>query len=299
MSQARGTGAGRAGMLALFGAFALILGACSLPQLPGRGGPDLTAQDVITLTRASAGMTGFFGVGTTEIAANTITMRYQLPNDVEISAVTQELSAEHRESIETAAQEYVAWERTLSEREHTPCTDIPSTGVTISGSFTHDSSVQDCDDDSPLRTLKGAVRDAQSPRSLEVARPVDEWTIEIRPWVGDGPDEDGTVERYELSAADHETGMGISAQNAPSGWGAGLGEVAEGGGGDGAPLGWDGTGTILVALNDFLQGQDQLGCGDPSGEVRVIEHGTPSRTWAYRLCPGQQSEALVEVLRAL
>ena len=295
MERTRGTRTGRAGMLALLGALTLVLGACSLPHLPGRSGPDLASQDVITLSRANAGIMGYFGEWTTEVAADTITMTYQLPNDAVISTVTEELSPAHREAIVQATEEYVAWEKTLSERERTPCTDIPSTTVTISGSLTHDSSVQDCEGETPLRTLTSVVRDAQSPRSREVARPTHDWTIEIRPWSGEGPDESADVERYHLSAAEPEEGMAIEAENAPAGWGAGLAEDE----GDGAPLGWDATGTVLIVLNDFLQGQDQLGCGDPVGEIRAIQHDTPSQTWAYRLCPGQQSEALVDVLRGL
>ncbi|GAA1485122.1 hypothetical protein [Brachybacterium fresconis] len=294
MPRARSTAAG-----ALLAALALTLGACSL--LPGRGAPDLAASDVITLHITSAGMFGYFGGATTEIDADTISMRYRLPNDAVIYDLTEELEAGDRERIEEAAEKYVAWEKTLSEKERTPCTDIPSTGVEISGSVTHDSSVQDCGDDTPLRDLRQRVDDAEPEPAEHLAHPLDDWTIEIRPWAEDGPDESAPVERYVLTKAQHEIGMGISAENTPDGWGAGLapGDDEDGDGTGSAPLGWDATGAVLTEINDYLLGRDQLGCGDQTGEIRVIKQGDPSQTWTYRLCPGQQSEVLAETLRSL
>lgn len=284
---------------ALLAALALTLGACSL--LPGRGAPDLAASDLITLRVTSAGMFGYFGGATTEVDTNSISMRYRLPNDAVIFEHTEELADGDRERIEEAAEKYVGWEKTLSDRERIPCTDTPPTGVEISGSVTHDSSVQDCVDDTPLRDLRERVDDAEPELTEHLARPVDDWTIEIRPWAEDGPDEAAPVERYELSKAQHEIGMGISAENAPEGWGAGLapGDDDDGDGTRSAPLGWDATGTVLTEINDYLLGQDQLGCGDQTGEIRVIKQGDPSLTWTYRLCPGQQSEVLAETLRGL
>lgn len=280
--------------IVLMTGLAMMVSACSLPQWGG-GGADLASGDVITITRTSAGMFGLFGAGTTEIAEDTVTSRYSLPNNAEIYALTEELAAPDREHIEHAAEEYLEWERTLSERARTPCTDIPSDRIEISGSTTHESTVQDCSEDTPLRALKQSVTHAQSEFPEQLAHPTDEWTIEIRPWAGDGPDESADVERYALTRAEHEKGMGITAQNAPSGWGAEL--VPEGD--DPASLGWDTTGTVLTEINGFLLGQRQLGCGDQTGEIRVIKQGEPSLTWTYRLCPGQQSEVLAQTLRGL
>lgn len=280
---------------ALLAALTLALGACTLPRSPGQDGPDLAGDDVLTLTHTAAGMFGYFGASYTEVGADTITQTFVLPDQTEIFSVTEEISAGDRAHIEDSAEEYLDWERTLSEKERTPCTDVPSTGVEISGSITHESSVQDCMDESPLQVLEGSVRSAQSELPGQLARPTADWTIEIRPWGEDGPDESAPVERYRLTAAQHEIGMGITAQNAPSGWGEGL----EPDTGDGAPLGWGTTGTVLIELNAFLLGQDQLGCGDQTGEIRVIQEGMPATTWTYRLCPGQQSEVLADVLRGL
>lgn len=285
----------RTGAAALLAALTLALSACTIPRLPGQDGPDLAGDDVLTLTHTAAGMFGFFGTSSTEVGADTVTQSFVLPNETVIFSVTEEITAEDRERIEESAEEYLDWERTLSDEERTPCTDIPSTGVEISGSITHESSVQDCTGESPLRALERSVRSAQSALPGQLARPTADWTVEIRPWGEDGPDESAPVERYRLSAAQHEIGMGITAQNTPPGWG----ETLEPDTGDGAPLGWDTTGTLLIELNDFLLGQDQLGCGDQTGEIRVTHEGTPAMTWTYRLCPGQQSEALADALRAL
>lgn len=288
-------GTRRTGAAALLAALTLALGACTLPGLPGQDGSELDGQDVITLTRPSAGMFGFFGTSSTEVGGATVRQTFQLPNGAEIFSVTEEISDGDRGRIEEAAAEYLDWERTLSDAERHPCTDMPSTGIEISGSITHEASVQDCQNETPLRLLEHSVRDAQSELPGQLARPTGDWTVEIRPWAGDGPDESVPVERYRLSAAQHEIGMGITAQNPPSGWG----EDLEADTGEGSPLGWDTTGTVLVGINDFLLGQGRLGCGDPSGEIRVIHEGTPSTTWAYRLCPGQRSAALAELLRGL
>ncbi|MGP9682355.1 MULTISPECIES: hypothetical protein [unclassified Brachybacterium] len=56
---------------------------------------------------------------------------------------------------------------------------------------------------------------------------------------------------------------------------------------------------MLTDLNAFLLNQDTLGCGDQTGENRVIKQGKPSQTWTYRLCPGQHSEVLAQTLRGL
>lgn len=285
----------RLGATALLAALTLALGACTLPRLPGQDGPDLAGDDVITLSQDSAGVFGYFGSSSTEVTADTVTERFVLPNDVEIFAVAEEITPEHRATVEGDAEAYLTWERTLSDEDLPVCTDIPPLTVEISGSTTHESTVQDCMQESPLRVLDRSVRSAQSELPGQLARPTGDWTIEIRPWGEDGPDESAPVERYQLSAAEHEIGMGITAQNAPAGWGEGL----EPDTGEGSPLGWDATGTVLTGINDFLLGQRQLGCGDQTGEIRVIHEGSPSTTWAYSLCPGQQSEVLAEILRGL
>ncbi|SLN03960.1 hypothetical protein FM103_16235 [Corynebacterium xerosis] len=208
----------RPGALALLGALTLALSSCSL--LPAGDGPDLADDDVITIGRSAAGMFGYFGEGSTTIAADTISQRYELPNGAVIYETTDELDPEARDLIEKRAGAYVVWEGKLSEKEHNPCTDIAATSVSISGSITHDSDVQDCGDGTPLRDLEDSVRDADPEPLGQLAHPVDDWTIEIRPWTedgptGGGPDESAPVERYELSAARHEIGMGITGETPP------------------------------------------------------------------------------------
>lgn len=294
------TTARRTAALTLLGALTLTLALSSCSLLPAGHGPELADDDVLTLGHSAAGMFGYFGYGSTTVAADTISTRYELPNGAEIYETTDELDPEVRDRIEVKAGEYVAWEGKLSEKQRTPCTDIPSTAVEISGSITHESSVQDCADDAPLRALEQSVRDAEPELFDQLARPADDWTVEIRPWTedgpaGGGPDDSAPVERYQLRAAQHEIGMGITAENAPAGWGDDLPPDE----GTGAPLGWDATGTVLRDLNAFLLNQRTLGCGDQTGEIRVIKQGKPSQTWTYRLCPGQRSEVLAQTLRGL
>lgn len=292
------TTARRPGALALLGALTLALSSCSL--LPAGDGPELAADDVITIGSSAAGMFGYFGHGSTTVAADTISTRFELPNGAEIYETTDELDPAARDLIEERAGKYVAWEGKLSQKTQNPCTDLPSTGVEITGSITHESSVQDCADDSPLRALKQSVRDAEPELFGQLARPVDDWTIEIRPWtedgpVGGGPDDSAPVERYVLTAAQHEIGMGISAESTPAGWGADLAPDE----GNGAPLGWDTTGLVLIDLNAYLLNQDKLGCVDQTGQIRVTKQGNPAQTWTHRLCPGQHSEVLAQTLRGL
>lgn len=286
---------------ALAGALMMLMSACSLPMVPGPGGPDVTSQDVITIHRSAAGMFGFFGSGSTSVAEDSITQRFSIPNGVEIYSYTEELETQDRMQIEEATEKYLVWESTLSQEQQILCTDMPNTDVEISGSFSHESSVQDCKDESPLRALKQTVRNAQGPLAAQLAVPTEDWTIEIRPWVedepyGGGPDEEAPVERYDLLAAEHEVGMGILAQNTPDGWGE---RLAQPRGVEHQQLGWDTTGVVLTEVNDFLLGQGQMGCGDPSGEIRVIQQRNPALTWTYRLCPGEHSEELAQTLRGL
>lgn len=273
----------------------LALAGCSLPQPFGPGAPDLAGTDVITLTRPSLSVAGAFGTATTTIDGRQITSRFTLPDETEIYSVTEEITAEERTQIENAAEEYLQWERTVPEEARPECTDTPSLGVTVTGSITHESSVIDCMEDGPLDELLRTARDAQSDLTGQLAVPTSDWTIEVLPQGADGPDDPVPLEQYRISDARHGSGMEIEAQDAPEGWGTSLEEHSTHGG----DLGWDSTGTVLVDLNSFLLGQDQLGCEDPEGEIRVTREGDPSTTWTAPLCSDQQSEALLETLREL
>ena len=295
------TTARRPGALALLGALALALSSCSLcPPGTVLSSPPTTSSPSGS---SAAGMFGYFGHGSTTVAADTISTRFELPNGAEIYETTDELDPAARDLIEERAGKYVAWEGKLSQKTQNPCTDLPSTGVEITGSITHESSVQDCrrrhtsEHAEAIRARCGAraVRAARTPcRRLS-------WTIEIRPWtedgpVGGGPDDSAPVEDATCSPRPStRSGWGISAENTPAGWGADLAPDE----GNGAPLGWDTTGLVLIDLNAYLLNQDKLGCGDQTGQIRVTKQGNPAQTWTHRLRPGQHSEVLAQTLRGL
>src|SRR5699024_7952704 len=104
----------RTGTTLLLVALTLALGACTPPRLPWQDGPELAADDVIAVTHTAAGIYGYFGSSRTEVARETVTQTYQLPDGTEIFSLTEEITEEGRERIEDAAADYLDWERTLS-----------------------------------------------------------------------------------------------------------------------------------------------------------------------------------------
>ncbi|GAA1312998.1 MAG: hypothetical protein ACTIOA_11425 [Brachybacterium tyrofermentans] len=289
--------------IALLAGSTLMLGACAMPSLSGLGGgPDLAATDVITLTHPQTMPDGYYGETTIEIGEHTLTERYVLPDGTEIYSVEQELSAEDRDHLEQATETYLDWEPSVPADERIDCMDAGLQTVEVSGSITHASSMQDCDPESPLRELNVLVRDSQGERVEQLARPAADWTVEFRPWAGDGPDESAPVETYALDGDGFAEGTYITAGNVPDGWGGSLTEQEDPYATTGtarflAP--WSLIGPVLADLNTLLLEHDPSTCEDPSGEVRVRYEGTQERTWTSQLCPGEPSEALVEELRGL
>lgn len=261
-------------------AVALMLSSCSL--LPGRGAPELERSDVITLGTANAGMFGFFGTSTTEVTSTSVSVRYELPDGSELYALDSELDPAARERLEEAAGQYVAWERSLDPGDRTPCTDISATDVMISGSIEHSSSVQDCREDTPLRTLTDLVDEVEPAELADLAHPHDTWSVEITPSSDETEDR---VERWVLLPAEHEVGMLLEDPD---------------GSRDGESLGWGPTGDVLRAMNAvLLADEDEAGCEEPLGEVALVEQRGSERQRTVPLCAGQPAEELAEVLRGL
>lgn len=259
-------------------AMALMLSACSL--LPGRGAPELERSDVLTLGTMNAGMFGFFGTSTTEVTGTSVSVRYELPDGTELYALDTELDPSARERLEEAAGQYVAWERSLSPEDRAPCTDLMSTDVAISGSFAHSSSVQDCHEDTPLRTLTDLVDEVEPDQLAELAHPLNTWSVEVTPSSDEAADR---AERWVLLPAEHEVGMLLEEPD---------------GSRDGESLGWGPTGDALRAMNAVLLA-DEAGCEEPLGEVALVEQRGSERRRTVPLCAGQPAEELAEVLRGL
>lgn len=265
--------------LALLGVGALLLAGCvpPLPFLP-RGGPDLRGDDTIEVHLSISGMFGYYGDRTDTIGADTFTTRVSLPEGLVIFEDTAPLAEAQRARIETAAEGYIAWEATLSEQEHVPCTDIPSVGIRVTGSIEHDSSVQDCHEDSPLRALTTSVTEAREALIGEIALPTDDWILDVAPAPG-GPDPDAGG-AYELTLAESQQGMDLLGPD-----------------GTARSLDWEGTAPVLRGINDVLLHEDEIGCADAAGELTMTRAGDPSLSWTVPICPGQPPEALVEALQ--
>lgn len=283
---------------ALLAGSTLLLGACSMSDLPGLDtGPDLAAEDLITLTRPMVMPDGYYGEETTVITAETITGRYVLPDGTEIFSVEQELDAEDRELLEQAAEDYLEWEPSVSPEERMDCMDAGMLTVEVSGSLEHESSMQDCAPDSPLRDLTVQTRDTQGERVDQLARPFADWAVEIRPWAGDGPDEAAPVESYDIQGEAFSDGVWVTPENPPDSWGTEL--TAATNDPERFLVPWGRSGPVLAELNRVLLAQDQLGCDAPSGEIRIVDRGDPDQAWTHPVCSGQPTELLLEELRGL
>ncbi|GAA1728519.1 hypothetical protein [Brachybacterium phenoliresistens] len=264
--------------LALLGVGALLLAGCvpPLPFLP-RGGPDLREDDTIAVHLPISGMFGYFGDRTDTIGADTFTTQVSLPEGLVIFEESAPLAEAQRARIETAAEDYLAWEATLSEQEHVPCTDIPTVGIRVTGSMEHGSRVQDCHGDSPLRALTTSVADAREELIGEIALPTDDWILEVAPVPG-GPDPEAGGS-YRLTLAASRKGMDLL-------------------GPDGAvrSLDWEGSAPVLRGINDVLIHEDEIGCSDAAAELTMTRSGDPSLSRTVPICPGQPPEALAEAL---
>ncbi|MGO1225375.1 MAG: hypothetical protein ACTMII_10840 [Brachybacterium sp.] len=298
--------------LALLGGLAMVLSACTLPPLPGFPGSggggggggsaadsiDLTHDDVITYTSHQMAMEGDFGDEVVEIHRDRVVLRFELPDDSVLFEVETELEPEQRARVEQAAEAYLEWEPTVPDSDRDACTDIGSDIVEISGSITHRSTMQNCQGETPLAALSDEAREAVGRIDEHLARPWQQWTVEIRPWDESlqGADEATPPERYSLDRGWGGEGMLLTATNTPEGWGA---EVDVEQAAEGVLLSWAQTGTVLTAVNEVHLERRSIGCGDPTGEMRIIRAGEPAALWTHRVCPGDVTEDLATVLRAL
>ncbi|MFC0672510.1 hypothetical protein [Brachybacterium hainanense] len=257
-----------AGLLA---GLALLLSGCMVPGLPLPLGPapELGAEDVITVRSPSGGMAGFFGESSISIGPKTITSRYTVPEDAVVYTVTRDLEPAERETAVEAVEDYLAWERRLSEDERVPCTDIPSTTVEVTGMTEHSSTVQDCHEETPLRALLLTARGMQDERVADLARPSDTWRFEI-----------GDREAYttETTLAD---GLALRQEGAAS-----------------RDLGWDGTAALLAPINVLLlDGAAAGSCPEASEELALTRETSPTITLRFPLCPTGPTAEVAEVLR--
>lgn len=290
--------------LALLGGLMMVLSACALPSLPGfpggggSGSVDLERDDVITYIAPQRAMEGDFGVEVVEIHRDRVVLRFELPDDSVLFEVESELAPEDRARVEQAAEEYLEWEPTVPDADRNPCTDIGSDTVEISGSTEHSSSMQNCQDETPLAALSDEIQQAVGRLDEHLARPWQQWTVEIRPWDESlqGADEAVAPERYSLERGWGGEGMLLTATNPPEGWGA---EVDAEQAAEGVLLSWSQTGTVLTAVNEVYLERRSIDCGDPTGEMQIIRAGEPSALWTYQICPSDVTEDLETVLRAL
>ena len=278
---------GRVPLRASVGA-ALLAALCGCgPLLPLLPGPDLDAADTVTILEPALDVGGLHGLAETEFGATTVVARYRTPSGDLVYEVSRLLSGSDRERLEQAVEDYLVWERTLSARDRTPCTDLPSVTVTVEGSLDHESSVQDCEDGTPLEALVRVSDDLQDDLRDDLATPAATWTVGLF----------SSEEEYELAPGWGSDGMLLTAHGAPAGWGEGL---PPGGGGDGeVELGEQQTLAVLRALNTLQREGDQIECVTADGQLEVVRESRPSGTWSYPVCDGRSSEALLELLRGL
>ena len=279
---------------ALTAALALVLTGCGV-ALPGLGGaPELDEQDVITYSRSVLGVYGGRGTVTFEVGPDSLTSRYTMPRGTELYAVEEELAAEDRERILTAAEEYISWQR--SRGDETVCTDSPQVTVQVAGSHEHSSTVDDCSRSEPPHALRSALEEAQGTEVAALAAPGVEWRIELRPWSDDGPEQGARAERYALGHGGDGSPMSIEGERVPEGWGD---ELEPGSDEDELLLDEETTVAVLRALNAVLMPEAPLDCDSPTRAITLIRDGEPTGTWELPVCAGQETEALVEELRGL
>lgn len=216
------------------GALALTLGACTgAPAEPPTSptttpesvppeesatpdGTDLAPTDVIRIVLPSTSPGGSYGEMTFEITEDTITSSFALRDDTVIYSVPKELTESEREYVGSPAESYM---EARPEDRGPQCPHGAPGTVIISGSISHQSEAYSCVTDSPMAALLGAARDVQHGDVAQLAHPYDSWTVEIRPWKQDGPDESSPAERYTLRESGRQDEMTIQAENTPSGWG--------------------------------------------------------------------------------
>lgn len=254
---------------------------------------DLAPTDEITLSVPAMDPGGSYGEITYVVTEDTLTSSYTLRDDTILYSIPRPLPAADRERFEEITEAYVA----TAPRDRGPeCPHGAAGTVEVSGSVTHLSEASPCSADSPMNALFDAANGLRDDDVKQLARPHQWWTVEIRPWEGEGPDESAPVESYSLSPSGHQNEMTIRAENTRLGWG---GSLVLGPGDRETSLDAGGTAAVLTALNEVLLDGDPARCEDPTGEVRLLDDGDPELVRTVRLCPGDEPEVLVEELRAL
>lgn len=253
----------------------------------------LAPTDVLTIQLPSTDPGGSYGDVRYEITEDSLSSSFTMFDGTTIYVATTALTTSQRDALERSAETYVD----TDPAERGPkCPHSGRATVTISGSVVHRSEAYPCFSFSPMNALLDAVGAASSEVMGQLAEPYEMWSIEIRPWATDGPDESAPVERYTLDGFELSGNMAIEGENTPPGWGRTLLPVPAG---DEPMIYEHTTATVLTALNDVILGEERAHCEEPSAEVRIILHDSPDLVRTTRLCPGQEPEVLVDALRGL
>lgn len=251
---------------------ALLLAGCVPLPLRPRPAPEVSEGDVIEIRRDMWSMSGEYGTRLDVVTEDSYTTRYEVPGGEVVHDVTVPLDAEHRSRIETATEDYVAWEAGLNEEERPFCTDTPAYGIRVTGTVEHSSSMIDCaGDENPLTVLLDAVGDARADVVGELADPFDRWTIEVRP--------EGAPPRTYTT--DHEPARPGVTLTGPTG---------------SSTLAWSDAAAVLHAINDVLTDPD-AGCADPVGEIDLAQSEGTEFSRTVPICTDGAAAVLVETLQ--
>lgn len=275
-----------------FGAvlLALVLVGCVLAR------PQLEPGDVITVTQPNFTLEGAFGEETVQVDGRTVTVSYRVPADVPpIYDVEFLISPAERDHLEDLTAAYIASADAPGSSRTNVCTDTALDTVQVSGSIDHESEMMNCRPDTPLRRLLTALGEITAPETEELARPDQDWTIEVMP-LAPGSLVGSAEERYHLFPGEISTPGWVTAEGAPEGWGE---SQAPGFREREIELDGEASAAVLTALNQ-VQLAEQPDCTDAALELRLTRTGREkATTWAYPLCPEGPTAALLAELRGL
>lgn len=269
---------------------ALVLVGCVLAR------PQLEAGDVITVTQPNFTLEGAFGEETVRIEGRTVTVSYRVPADVPpIYDVEFLISPAERHHLEELTAAYIAYADSPGSARADECTDTALDTVQVSGSIEHESEMMNCRPDTPLQRLLTALGEITAPVTEELARPSQDWTIEVMP-LEPGSLVGSAEERYHLFPGEISTPEWVTAECAPEGWGE---SQAPGFREREIELDGEASAAVLTALNQ-VQLDEQPDCTDAAQELRLTRTGREkATTWTYPLCPEGPTAALLAELRGL
>ncbi|MDO5662895.1 MAG: hypothetical protein Q4G40_09380 [Brachybacterium sp.] len=259
------------------------MSACTL--VPGLAGPgeEVGPQDVITLRYTHLGVV--FqpdGSSTQVIGPDAVTVTRTSANDVVLYEYVLPLSADDRSAIEAEVNDYLQW-ITPDREELVHCTDSPSTGVGVSGSIEHSSSVQICGhEDAPPGSLVRVVNDVVARDAPPVAETRRHWSVVVEP-----EDPDAEAQTFEMRHGSYR------AEGVPEDWAAAHKPED----------GWviDDSGElddrVLPPLNRTLAELD-IDCAAAEGTV-VITDESEEIDYEVPMCPGTAVTELVSTLQEL